>query len=228
MTLLDIIGRDVKLKRAAATGGGEYHGPCPVCGGNDRFRVQPEKGKTGKFACRKCEISGDGIDYLRKVKGLTFQEACKELDYTPPENTTTAILNRHIDSSWRQEVPLEQRKPIKRGNYEDKKAEMPKVQAEPAEDIPEAEPAVAHGGDDPYEHIKVSVQEGDKDMVEISAGNGYKALTQWKGIMAQINKLGCAECNHLHGQSCSGGPYPRLVAMLETCPMARSTAESEA
>lgn len=216
MTLLDIIGRDVKLKRAAATGGGEYHGPCPVCGGNDRFRVQPEKGKTGRFACRQCEISGDGIDYLRKVKGLTFQEACKELDYTPPENTTRAILNRHIDGSWRQEVPLEQRKPIKRGNYEDKKAEMPEVQAETAEDIHQAEPDVASGGDDIYSDIKVSSKDKNHTITHEAPGSRY--FTQWKDTMAHIYDLGCAECNHLHGQSCSGGPYPRLVAMLKTCP----------
>lgn len=227
MTLLDIIGRDVKLKRAASTGGGEYHGPCPVCGGNDRFRVQPEKGRTGKFACRKCGIGGDGIDYLRNVKGLTFQEACKELDYTPPENTTRAILNRHIDGAWRQEIPLEQRKPIKAGDYEKRKAEMLKVQAEPAEDIPETEPDIAPEND-PYEHIRVTIHERSNAQPEVIADNGYKAITQWKGAMEHINRLGCPECKHLHGQSCAGGPYPRLVGMLEACPMARSTAESEA
>ena len=67
------------MKRVAGTNGGEYAGPCPHCGGTDRFRVWPADGETGAFWCRQCEASGDGIDYLREVEGMTFPEACREL-----------------------------------------------------------------------------------------------------------------------------------------------------
>ena len=37
--LLSVIGSATTLKKVAATDGGEYAGPCPFCGGDDRFRV---------------------------------------------------------------------------------------------------------------------------------------------------------------------------------------------
>lgn len=55
----------------------EYAGPCPRCGGEDRFIVWPGKDDSGGFWCRQCGFSGDGIDYLRKIEGRSFPEACK-------------------------------------------------------------------------------------------------------------------------------------------------------
>ena len=37
--LLAIIQQDTQLKKVANTNGSEYAGPCPFCGGQDRFRV---------------------------------------------------------------------------------------------------------------------------------------------------------------------------------------------
>ena len=45
--ILQIIGMDTQLKKVATTGGGEFAGPCPFCGGTDRFRVQPNKELSG-------------------------------------------------------------------------------------------------------------------------------------------------------------------------------------
>jgi DNA primase len=39
------------LRRKANSGGGEYAGPCPFCGGKDRFRVQPN---MHRWLCRYC------------------------------------------------------------------------------------------------------------------------------------------------------------------------------
>lgn len=51
----------------------EYCGPCPKCGGEDRFIVFIEK---QKFYCRQCNWKGDAIDYLRFIDPqLTFSEA---------------------------------------------------------------------------------------------------------------------------------------------------------
>ena len=44
--ILDILRRYVdgtKIKKASARSGGEYHSPCPKCGGTDRFCVFPEQ-----------------------------------------------------------------------------------------------------------------------------------------------------------------------------------------
>jgi DNA primase len=75
--LLALIGRDTRLTREAGTRGGEYAGPCPSCGGKDRFRVQPE---TGLWWCRSCRDRwSDAIDYVRWRSGCSFVDACREL-----------------------------------------------------------------------------------------------------------------------------------------------------
>ena len=77
MTILDLIpGRIVK---ASSAKGGEYHGPCPVCGGRDRFHAWPAQGEHGTYWCRGCDIAGDAIQYLRDVEGLSFRQACEKL-----------------------------------------------------------------------------------------------------------------------------------------------------
>ncbi len=74
MTILDLVIADGHgLKKVASTNGGEYAGPCPFCGGRDRFRVWP---RTGRYWCRGCGKAGDEIQYLRDARGLSFHEAC--------------------------------------------------------------------------------------------------------------------------------------------------------
>ncbi|MBM4287460.1 MAG: zinc-binding protein [Deltaproteobacteria bacterium] len=67
-------GDGVELKRVATTHGGEYAGPCPWCGGRDRFRVWPEE---GRYWCRGCGKAGDDVQYLREYRGLSFPDAWK-------------------------------------------------------------------------------------------------------------------------------------------------------
>ncbi|KAF1079413.1 MAG: hypothetical protein GQF41_4293 [Candidatus Rifleibacterium amylolyticum] len=50
----------------------EWCSPCPVCGGNDRFTFWPDR---GRYYCRGCNKSGDIIDLIRNVDGLSFIEA---------------------------------------------------------------------------------------------------------------------------------------------------------
>jgi hypothetical protein len=73
--LLTLASADIDLKRVASTNGGEYHGPCPVCGGQDRFMVWPEQAPHGRFWCRQCHISGDDVDYLVIIRGMSKREA---------------------------------------------------------------------------------------------------------------------------------------------------------
>ncbi len=81
MNLLDLIRSDGgELKKAAMTNGGEYAGPCPFCGGRDRFRVWPG---SGRYWCRGCDKAGDSIQYLRDKRGLSFQDACSYLGHDP-------------------------------------------------------------------------------------------------------------------------------------------------
>jgi len=78
--LLSLIGQDTHLKRVASTKGGEWAGPCPFCGGKDRFRVWPNHpGGKGRWWCRGCGRHGDAIDYVRQRDGLSYAEALAAL-----------------------------------------------------------------------------------------------------------------------------------------------------
>ncbi len=53
--------------------GGELVGPCPLCGGRDRFGVNT---RSGQFLCRKCDIrGGDGPGLVMAVRGVDFPGA---------------------------------------------------------------------------------------------------------------------------------------------------------
>lgn len=81
--LLELIAADGgTLRKVATANGGEYAGPCPWCGGRDRFRVWPEQ-DGGRYWCRGCERLGDSIQWLRDRRGLTFAEACRTLGREP-------------------------------------------------------------------------------------------------------------------------------------------------
>ncbi len=79
MTIVDLLAADGFFsKKVASTGGGEYAGPCPFCGGgNDRFRCWPEQGESGHWWCRQCGRSGDGIEYLKIFRKMSFKEAAQ-------------------------------------------------------------------------------------------------------------------------------------------------------
>ena len=49
------------------------HGPCPTCGGKDRFRFDDKEG-DGSYYCNGCG-AGDGFAMLERVHGWSAQEA---------------------------------------------------------------------------------------------------------------------------------------------------------
>lgn len=67
------------FKKVASTGGGEYHGACPFCGGNDRFVIQPHKANPSWW-CRKCDKKGDAIAFKQAYDNLNFVDAVKALN----------------------------------------------------------------------------------------------------------------------------------------------------
>jgi len=68
-------------KKVASTHGGEYCGPCPGCGGDDRFRIWPTQNNgEGSFFCRGCDKAGDRVTFLMEFDGMSYPEACRALD----------------------------------------------------------------------------------------------------------------------------------------------------
>jgi RecA-family ATPase len=61
----------------------ERVGPCPKCGGDDRFSIN-----TGKqvFNCRVCDVGGDVIDLVQHLDGVDFTVACTTLTGEPKPN----------------------------------------------------------------------------------------------------------------------------------------------
>ena len=89
--LLTLIGRDTPLKWAASTKGGEYAGPCPFCGGQDRFNVWPNADPP-HWWCRRCEKRGDAIDYVKQRDGADFATACQHLGGERPKLKSVTVV----------------------------------------------------------------------------------------------------------------------------------------
>ncbi|AXY57287.1 toprim domain-containing protein [Acinetobacter chinensis] len=53
------------------------HGPCPICGGKDRFRCDDKQGK-GTWICSQCN-AGDGFALVEKSRGLNYSDVLKEV-----------------------------------------------------------------------------------------------------------------------------------------------------
>lgn len=90
--ILQLLGLKVdpsKIRRVGSSKGGEYHSPCPLCGGDDRFLTFPDQeggetcrrhGLLGTWSCpRHCGIGGDLIDWYMKIEGMSYKEACTAL-----------------------------------------------------------------------------------------------------------------------------------------------------
>jgi DNA primase len=85
MNTLDLALKKVVLKKASGTHGGEWQGPCPGCGGTDRFHVWPlQNDGKGGYWCRGCGKTGDNIQFLRDFEGMSFGDACRQLNVTLP------------------------------------------------------------------------------------------------------------------------------------------------
>ncbi len=54
------------------------HGPCPMCGGTDRFRWDNKEG-SGSFFCTNCG-AGSGMDLAMKYTSRSFVEVAAEVD----------------------------------------------------------------------------------------------------------------------------------------------------
>lgn len=82
-----------QVKRIASTGGGrgELAGPCFICGGRDRFHIQPDwidpqDGAVGRWFCRQC-TSGrwqDAPEMVKRLFNVNYPEALRILGLDKP------------------------------------------------------------------------------------------------------------------------------------------------
>jgi hypothetical protein len=79
--------RGIKLKRIGA----EIVGPCPKCGGQDRFAVHLKK---QIFNCRGCGVGGDVIDLVKHLDDVDFNAAVTTLATGKPASPTITTRRR--------------------------------------------------------------------------------------------------------------------------------------
>ncbi len=97
----------VALKKVSSTHGGEYAGPCPGCGGEDRFRCWPERqGGKGSFWCRQCGKAGDDIQFMVDFLGMSFREAFSAAGREFKNNFNTYVPVHRKLSQNRRKTPF--------------------------------------------------------------------------------------------------------------------------
>lgn len=87
--LLDFLPQREAFKRKTGT---EWAGPCPWCGGTDRFVVVTDGGQDGqgRYFCRQCDAKGFASDFLEKFHHMTRQEAREALGLPSGKTFTSA------------------------------------------------------------------------------------------------------------------------------------------
>lgn len=86
--LLALVEQDgFQAVRTSTSRGGQYNGPCPWCGGEDRFRVQPHQGSYGWYACSQCGRKGNAVDYLVDKRGCSKYEALMAVGWQPKDES---------------------------------------------------------------------------------------------------------------------------------------------
>lgn len=97
MEILALAQSKTAMRKTSGTNGGEWVGPCPDCGGRDRFHVWPEKRdsrrseRVGIYWCRGCGKAGDVVRWFVDFEGMDFAGAFRALGEEMPDG----YKNRH-------------------------------------------------------------------------------------------------------------------------------------
>tara|TARA_R100001244_G_scaffold91232_1_gene69088 strand:+ start:41 stop:691 length:651 start_codon:yes stop_codon:yes gene_type:complete len=81
------------------------HGPCPQCGGKDRFNVYKDFSNTGGIRCNQCFTgkSADGFAAIQWLNNCDFPEAirtvARHLGMRVPESTIRTPPKKNLDTS---------------------------------------------------------------------------------------------------------------------------------
>lgn len=101
-SILPVLGIDPKFLT-------NRHGPCPICGGKDRFRFDDKEGK-GTFFCSGCG-PGTGVDLVMRVARVDFKTAVRLIEPHLPDAPVVvpkAVEGRLPDgrAAWQRGLPI--------------------------------------------------------------------------------------------------------------------------
>lgn len=77
----ELLEQAIRCGAALKRAGCEHTGPCPWCGGTDRFSINPVK---AKWHCRGHGGGADAIGMVMHIAGLSFLEAVQDITGEPP------------------------------------------------------------------------------------------------------------------------------------------------
>ena len=86
------IQREIERRGIKLSGAVDRCGPCPNCGGTDRFSINTKK---EIWNCRGCNVGGDVIALVQHLDGVDFIGACKTLAGEPPPKNIVAEEYRY-------------------------------------------------------------------------------------------------------------------------------------
>ena len=108
--ILPHFGLDLKLLNGK-------HGPCPFCGGKDRFRFTDYRG-NGEWICNQCG-AGDGFEFVKRALGVDYPEAVRRIEpiaanvkEAKPMVQTAKNNSRQLNSIWRATEPVTRGDPV--------------------------------------------------------------------------------------------------------------------
>lgn len=91
-TILPALGIETRFLR-------KKNGPCPMCGGTDRWRFTDLNGK-GTWWCNHCS-GGNGLALAMKYTGLPFKEVAQQIERIIGESPAPAPRSQHTDQQNR-------------------------------------------------------------------------------------------------------------------------------
>jgi putative DNA primase/helicase len=94
------------------------HGPCPICGGKDRYRFD-NKDQRGTWYCSH-DGAGDGFALLQKMNGWSFSQAAKEVERVlgvsqpdaPRREFTDQQKSAALKRVWKESKPVVEGDPV--------------------------------------------------------------------------------------------------------------------
>lgn len=92
------------------------HGPCPICGGKDRFRCDDKLGK-GSWFCNHCN-AGDGFSLIEKAREMNYSEVLHEVASVLGLSSETRVTEDDR-KRWREKAEAQQ----KQQEFDERKAQ---------------------------------------------------------------------------------------------------------
>jgi putative DNA primase/helicase len=96
----------------------DRHGPCPMCGGKDRFRWDNKEG-NGTFYCSQCG-AGNGVRLLMLIHGWDFLQTARKIESVigsakveqEKRRLTDAECRAALERRWDEAVPVQPGDPV--------------------------------------------------------------------------------------------------------------------